>query len=72
LVQERKKNSLPILLLHGDQDEVVPFSSLSEASNVLKDNGFTVDEFVMEGTGHGISPEGLEECLKFINNQLIF
>ena len=72
LVQERKKNSLPILLLHGDQDEVVPFSSLSEASNDLKDNGFTVDEFVMEGTGHGISPEGLEECLKFINNQLIF
>ena len=72
LVQEEKKNSLPILLLHGDQDDVVPFGSLAEASNVLRTNGFNVDEFIMEGTGHGISPEGLEECLRFINNQLVF
>ena len=72
LVQDEKKNSLPILLLHGDQDEVVPFGSLAEASNVLRTNGFNVDEFIMEGTGHGISPEGLEECLRFINNQLVF
>ena len=40
LVQEEKKNSLPILLLHGDQDDVVPFGSLAEASNVLRTNGF--------------------------------
>jgi phospholipase/carboxylesterase len=72
LIKDEKKSSPPILLLHGDQDTVVPFDSLREACEVLRSNDCEVEEFVMEGVGHGISPNGLEECLKFLRTHLIF
>ncbi len=60
----------PVLLAHGDGDEVVPFGSLSEASNALTGAGFEVRTHVMEGRGHGISPEALGVTLGFIRERL--
>lgn len=56
----------PVLLLHGDADDVVPFSSMAEADAALRGAGFDVSDFVMHGVGHGISPEGLQEAVRFI------
>ncbi|MBT4284963.1 MAG: prolyl oligopeptidase family serine peptidase [Rhodobacteraceae bacterium] len=64
------KSKPPTLLIHGDQDDVVPFSSLSTAEFTLQECGFEVETHVMEGTGHGISPDGLLACLNFILLQL--
>ena len=64
------KSKPPTLLIHGDQDDVVPFSSLSTAESTLQECGFEVETHVMEGTGHGISPDGLLACLNFILLQL--
>ena len=64
------KSKPPTLLIHGDQDDVVPFSSLSIAESTLQECGFEVETHVMEGTGHGISPDGLLACLNFILLQL--
>lgn len=60
----------PVLLVHGDQDEVVPPQSLQEAGNALSAAGFEVFAHVMQGTGHGIAPDGLSVALAFIRDKL--
>lgn len=61
----------PVLLLHGDQDEVVPVQSLPDAAQALQDAGWTeVYAHVMKGTGHGIAPDGLSVALAFLRDRL--
>ncbi|MBK5926788.1 alpha/beta hydrolase [Rhodobaculum claviforme] len=60
----------PILLVHGDADEVVPPQSLPEAARALQAAGFTVHAHVMRGTGHGIAPDGLSVALAFLRDVL--
>ncbi|WP_199259562.1 alpha/beta hydrolase [Paracoccus binzhouensis] len=59
----------PILLIHGDQDPVVPFESMAIAGEALQKAGFTVYGHVMKGTGHGISPDGLSVALAFLKER---
>ena len=70
ILAEEVKSKPPVLLVHGDQDEVVPFASLSEARDSLVDLEFEVRTYVMRGVGHGISPEGLGAALGFIRDKL--
>nr|WP_210730687.1 prolyl oligopeptidase family serine peptidase [Roseibacterium persicicum] len=57
----------PILLVHGDRDDVVPPQALPEAAEALERAGFTeVYAHVMRGTGHGIAPDGLGVALAFL------
>ncbi|NKB27473.1 MAG: alpha/beta fold hydrolase [Rhodobacteraceae bacterium] len=60
----------PILLLHGDQDPVVPPESLPAAANALTATGFEVYAHVMKGTEHGIAPDGLSVALAFMRDKL--
>lgn len=64
------KSRMPILLVHGDQDEMVPPASLPEAGNALTAAGFQVYAHVMKGTGHGIAPDGLSVALAFLREQI--
>ena len=60
----------PVLLIHGDQDPVVPFESMKAAGDVLVANGFETFSHVMRGTGHGIATDGLEATLGFLIKNL--
>ena len=60
----------PVLLVHGDQDDLVPPDSLPEAGNALSAAGFEVYAHVMKGTGHGIAPDGLSVALAFVRDKL--
>jgi len=60
----------PVLLIHGDDDQVVPFDSMSQAGNVLTGAGFETYGHVMRGTGHGIAPDGLSVALAFLRDKL--
>lgn len=60
----------PVLLLHGDQDPVVPFADMQQAANGLVAAGFEVYGHVMKGTPHGIAPDGLSVALAFIRDRL--
>ncbi len=63
----------PILLVHGDQDDVVPVQSLPEAAEALEQAGFTeVFAHVMRGTAHGIAPDGLSVALAFLRDRCGF
>ncbi|MFD2174152.1 alpha/beta hydrolase [Rhodobacter lacus] len=63
-------SKLPVLLLHGNIDQIVPFSDLKKATDALLAAGFPTDAQVMEGTGHGISPQGLGVALSFLADHL--
>ncbi|WP_149142096.1 alpha/beta hydrolase [Gemmobacter caeruleus] len=60
----------PVLLVHGDADEVVPFADMSRAGDALVTAGFEVYGHVMKGTGHGIAPDGLQVALSFLKDKL--
>ncbi len=61
---------LPVLLIHGDQDEVVPPACLPEATDALVAAGFETYSHVSEGTGHGIAHDGLSLALSFLREKL--
>ena len=61
---------LPVLLVHGDADDVVPFDDMQTASDALQEADFDVYRHVMKGTGHGIAPDGLGVALTFMKNFL--
>jgi phospholipase/carboxylesterase len=60
----------PVMLIHGDQDPVVPFDEMSVAGDALVSNDFEVYAHVMKGAGHGIAPDGLQQALHFISDKL--
>ncbi len=61
----------PVLLIHGDQDDVVPPQSMPQAAESLQGAGWKeVFGHVMKGTGHGIAPDGLSVALAFMRDRL--
>lgn len=60
----------PVLLVHGDQDPVVPFADMAKAGDALVAAGFPTFGHVMQGTGHGIAPDGLGVALQFVKERL--
>ena len=70
-LDDEVKSKMPILLVHGDDDEVVPIDALPHAAEALEAAGFKeVYAHVMKGTGHGIGPDGLQVALAFMRKQL--
>jgi len=49
----------PVLLVHGDGDDIVPYASLDAAETTLRDNNVPVTAITRPGLGHGIDNEGL-------------
>ncbi|WP_104018749.1 alpha/beta hydrolase [Roseovarius nitratireducens] len=71
LLADETRSRPPVLLLHGDADDVVPVQSLPQAAEALQEAGWKdVYAHVMEGTGHGIAPDGLSVALAFMRDKL--
>lgn len=64
------KSKPPVMLIHGDADDMVPPQSMPEAANALVTEGFEVYTHVSPGTGHGIAQDGLSMALQFIQMKL--
>lgn len=60
----------PVLVMHGDQDQVVPFPEMTATCNALVAAGFATYGHVMEGAGHTIAQDGLATSLAFLNKTL--
>ncbi len=60
----------PVLLIHGDQDDIVPVEALQAALDGLGAAGVTARWHVCRGMGHGIDPEGLELAGRFLAQHL--
>ena len=65
----RKEDSYPpVILIHGDADEVVPISSMHDAEKVLNKINVNFSTHISKNIGHGIAPDGLAKALEFIKN----
>ena len=70
LLADEVVSRFPILLVHGDQDDVVPPQSLPAAAEALQEAGWEdVFAHIMKGTGHGIAPDGLSVALAFMRDK---
>ncbi len=60
----------PVLLVHGDSDEIVPTSSMVEAKAALETNGVAVETRLAKNLGHGIDPDGISAAIQFARSNL--
>jgi len=55
----------PVLLIHGTEDDVVPFRSMDLASTALTASGVPVETHVSPGVGHSVGQDGLAAATAF-------
>ena len=60
----------PVILAHGDSDELLPLQEMENASSALRGCGFEVATHVCNGLGHGINETGLEIGRGFVRRVL--
>lgn len=66
----QKNTRPPILLVHGDQDNVIPVDALFDAMASLGKAEIPCQWHLSIGVGHGIDPEGLRHGGEFIAQNL--
>lgn len=59
----------PVLLVHGDQDQVIPVQALMHAAQGLAALDVPAEWHVSPGIGHGIDQEGLRQGGEFLARQ---
>ncbi|HWL67107.1 MAG TPA: prolyl oligopeptidase family serine peptidase [Geminicoccus sp.] len=60
----------PVLLVHGEADDVVPFSEMAAARQALARLGVPVEAHARPGLGHAIDPEVLQLTGRFLRRHL--
>jgi phospholipase/carboxylesterase len=60
------KSRPPILLIHGDQDPIVPFDSMATAATALKALDVPVETLACPGLPHSIDEAGIAKGLEFL------
>jgi phospholipase/carboxylesterase len=60
----------PVLLVHGDQDQLIPVQALFHAAQGLSALDVPAEWHISPGTGHGIDQEGLRHGGEFLARQL--
>jgi phospholipase/carboxylesterase len=64
------KSRPPVLLVHGDQDELIPPEALFHATSGLASLEVPVEWHMSNGVGHGIDQEGLRHGGEFLARRL--
>jgi phospholipase/carboxylesterase len=65
------KSRPPVLLVHGDRDELIPAQALFQATQGLAALGVSVEWHVSAGVGHGIDAEGLRHGGEFLARRFV-
>ena len=61
------KHKPPVLLLHGEQDDLIPITSCHSAKRYLEAKTIPITCEVEKNLGHSISNRGIEIAAKFLN-----
>ncbi len=69
-LQTRIKSKIRMLLIHGDQDEIVSSNFLLEAKDFFERNKFTIQTNIVKNCGHHIPVEASSLALNFIKKNL--
>ena len=70
LMEKEIKSRPPVVLVHGDRDELLPLQMLQTAAKTLEANGVEVETHVRPGLGHGIDEVGLQIGMRFLGKIL--
>ncbi|HMD62571.1 MAG TPA: alpha/beta fold hydrolase [Stellaceae bacterium] len=70
LLDSELRSRPPILLVHGTDDPLVPYSSLAAAETALRAAGVPVETVSSVGIGHSIDNQGLQRGGLFLKNVL--
>jgi phospholipase/carboxylesterase len=62
----RFENAPPVLLVHGDADQMIPPQALFMSANALGNAGVPVQWHLSKGLGHGIDAQGLALAGQFL------
>ena len=57
----------PILLINGDQDELIPIQEQEIAVKALKQENISVENHIVIGLGHSIDLEGIQLAQEFLS-----
>ena len=60
----------PVIMVHGDQDELLPVTSMTDAAQRLRDNDIEVETHIRPGLGHGIGENGVQIGMEFLSQAL--
>ncbi len=60
---------LKILLVHGEEDDVVPIQESDRTDRFLKEQGFSVDFEKIPNLGHSIDHEGISLGVRFVKSK---
>ena len=69
-LQHRLKNKSKILLIHGEQDEIVSSNYLLEAKDFFQRNKFDIQTNLIKNCGHHIPIDASSLALNFIKKKL--
>jgi phospholipase/carboxylesterase len=64
------KSRPPVLLVHGEDDPVVPIEALGEIKKALTTNNVPFDALTVPGLQHGIDPTGANRAAAFLKSKL--
>ncbi len=69
VIKDEIKSKPPVLLVHGDGDDLIPLQALFESSQALAALDVPVEWHLSRGVGHGIDQEGLRHGAEFLAKQ---
>ncbi len=59
------KLSLPVLIIHGEADHIIPIGLAEKGAEYLRENGAAVS-LIMDKTGHKVGSKGMEELRRWL------
>ena len=65
---QRSRKKCPILVVHGDNDNIIPPSRFHETCEILEKSGYNVEKYLMKNMGHSINNDVNEISKSFIKN----
>lgn len=65
------KSTPDMLLIHGNEDNLVRFEALDFSAQHLRSIGCTVDTYVIDGGRHRVTDEALWVAASYLNNKII-
>jgi len=63
---DERLHKLPVHLIHGEQDDVVPVEAWGAAKDTLSQHGFSVSGYTQPGLQHSIDERGIESGGEFL------
>ena len=61
---------MPIHLIHGEADDVVPVQARAQAEEILKKHGYEVGGHTTAGLAHSIDQKGIDSGAEFLSKIL--